>query len=401
MRRQRNTHRVRTRSARRGSLYLVVLGTTMIVAVTALAAMSASRVELHAAVRGFDSRDARLRARSSIEHAVSWINANDNWRTLLENNTAQDEVTLGVGRFSWRVVDQDGSLTDDRRDHATIVGEGRVGDSIAVEQVSIEPDGRALTCLEANIHATTSISVSGSARVSGSGLIVASDMISSSNGTIDLDCEADMITGNTYNGATLESVPPREAPGEHVFDYYEMRGTVINMSDLPPFADCRLITLTMLSSTSNPYGDLNPLGIYVIDCEGQCLVITDASVNGTLVVLNADAGVIVRGTADLSPTAQNHPSLLVQGDVRFGSTDGFTALFDNLSASGIVYVTGTTTVTSDLGFGGSLISGGVEVYDGADLQVTQTTYSLDYPPPGFTAGNDVRILPASWSRTGR
>lgn len=133
-----------SRKHRRGGyLYIATLATTTIVAVIGLAAMSVARVKLKIAETGNDRSEAFLLSLSGIECGISNINANSSWRSTYSNDTEYPAtpIALGNGTMTYKFVDDDGDLTDDTADIATLYGIGRVGDAVYVQTVTIEPDG--------------------------------------------------------------------------------------------------------------------------------------------------------------------------------------------------------------------------------------------------------------------
>jgi hypothetical protein len=77
------------------------------------------------------------------------------------------------------------------------------------------------------------------------------------------------------------------------------------------------------------------------------------------------------------------------------STDVYPGLI-----KGLVYMTGNLSVTQDCTAKGCIIVGGtVTVTD--RLVLTYDAVHRDYPPPGFSSGNKLRLLPGTWRRTTR
>jgi len=71
----------------------------------------------------------------------------------------------------------------------------------------------------------------------------------------------------------------------------------------------------LLSPSSNPFGDTNPDGIYVLDMNGARLTIRNSRIHGTLVLLNpANVSQLGDGTPfAMSPANPDYPTLLVSG----------------------------------------------------------------------------------------
>ncbi|MEO0531910.1 MAG: hypothetical protein AAF266_15250 [Planctomycetota bacterium] len=421
-------------SARRGtSVYVAVMGVGMIVCMVALTTSLTGRLQLRSNQRQGTQVRAQLAAQSGVEFALNWMNRNSDWRTVLTNGVDRAEAGTFGGRFLWRVTDADGDLADDARDHAVLHVTGydsvRKLSAYAIE-VDIEPAGRALTCLESSIHVNVLASISRDASVSGTGIISANEEINGggNRASIDLDAEAVWkLLGGQYNGNETEGVPAREMPSEHVFDWYVERGTEIKLADIPFSFGSYRFDLQLLSRELNPFGSPDPNGIYWVDCQNNPIDLKWSRFLGTLVLLNAGTSVSYTDVAVYQAAAMNYPALMVQGDLSIDLRSPITGqelreqwIFnynpdgipyegesdsdrtDNRPAriDGIVYATGTITVTDNAIFQGNLIAENLVVNDGRALTVEYRDYAYNYPPPGFSAGQGVRLLPGTFRRVG-
>lgn len=420
-----------TPQRRQGStLYVSVMGVGMIVGVIALTTSLTDRMLLRESEQNHLQLIAAHNARSGVEYALNWMNRTPDWRTALTSGVDTADIETGGGRFRFRVTDTDGDLSDDQRDHAVlrVVGEASEGRATYAVEVDIEPAGRALSCLEASVCSGSDIDLNAHSVVEGSGFLYAGNDISSNGGDINLDAEAaGTASGSGYNAELLEGAPAREMPSEHVFDWYVEHGTEIRITDVPySFGQYRM-DLQLLSRELNPFGDPDPRGIYWIDCQGNAIDLKWSRFLGTLVLLNAGAGMEFTDVAIYQPAAGNYPALMVQGDLSIDLRSPFTGqelreqwIFnynptgipyegvadsdrtDNRPArfDGIVYVTGTLRIDDDSDFQGNVIAGAITIDGDETLDVDYRPYSYNYPPPGFSAGQGARMLPGSYRRVG-
>ena len=420
---------------RRGaSVYVAVMGVGTIVAMSALTTSTIGRLALRDNQTQAELTQAELNARSGIEHALNWMNRNPEWRRTVGNGVDQPAVLLAEGKTVWRVTDADGSLQDDARDHAVLRAEGLCGlndRTVAVLEVDIEPAGRGLGCLDSAIHAESSVYLESGSTIEGSGLVT-------SNGDIEADsadCGLDVLAvgdvlGSSYNGGTQAAAGPVESPGEHVFDWYVMQGTEIKLSELDGILSSpdKRLTNAELGRFLNQYGEINPYGIYWIDCGGISVRLRWTRGLGTLVLLNAGPSTRIEDVMLYQAEARNYPVLLVQGDLRFDLRSSLTGqtLYeesgqnynpaglpyegvedsddsDNYPArlDGIVYATGVIEISDESEVHGCLIGNDILVDSGETLTVEHREYAANYPPPGFSAGTGVRILPGTWRRVAR
>ncbi len=417
------------RTHRRGSLYVAVMGVTMIVAMMALTAMHVVRLNLNSAIGRHDRYEAALLGSSAVEIALIALANDPDWRTNLLSGVEYPAtpVTLGGGTFTFKLVDEDGNLADDLSDSVMLQGIGRVGGVTHVEQVRLQPTGSGLTCLEASLHCHGDIST-------GSDTDLTTNQIVSSNGSIDTAGWNSSITGDTeavgsingnISGNKTSGITPRQMPGSSVFDYYVNMGTMIDINQLAAGTVYEL-TNVLLSPQSNPYGSPNPEGIYVIDCQGGNLWIQNVRVFGTLVLLNPAATSSIRRRVHFEPAVVNFPSLLVSGGIQFkydssvqlsesalgvnfnpvgspyqGNEDADMSDTYPCVIKGLVYVSGELDLRWLWNGHHSAVDGVVvcgSIAANSDFLLTYRSTFLDYPPPGFAAGNEMEISPGSWVR---
>ncbi len=120
---------LRINSNRRGSVYLAVLGTAMIVSVLALSALALQRVQNRMLTCSADIRQAQLNAEAAIELGMLAIKNDPNWRSSYPHGTWFTGRPLGIGNCTLKVEDPDGSLADDPTDSIVLTGIGSAGSS--------------------------------------------------------------------------------------------------------------------------------------------------------------------------------------------------------------------------------------------------------------------------------
>ena len=412
-----------TERPRQGFLYVAVLVTTVLVAVIGLTSVSVGRLELRIASQSSDLVLAQALARAGVENGVLKLSSDPAWRTTMSVNTELPVVPIsrGGGTITYKFVDADGSLSDDASDAVEVVGIGRVGDVTVVDSVRLYPTGSALTCLESslccagNIQLGLLITLSTNQFVSSNGNINAGLLGSSINGS----AQAVGTISGTVSGSKVSGITARQLPGSDVFEYYKDNGTWIDIDSIPSYA----ITSTVLSPASNPYGtETNAEGIYVIDCEGRNLSITNSRIVGTIVLLNPGSTAHVGNSVRWDPVSPNYPALMVSGSISLvhgtsdlnesslgvnfnptgtpydGDEDADTADTYPSEIRGLVYVSGTfkNTLSGGNPIKGVLVCQASQIWSNCSLHYRSTF--LTYPPPGFATGNPMRISPGSWKR---
>src|SRR5436305_1455951 len=93
------------RRPRRGTIYLLVLISSLIVATIGLASLQLLRVQGRAASDSNDFMEARLYARAALEIGMLKVRNDPNWRTNLGNGAWVTNQAIGNGAFSLSAVD--------------------------------------------------------------------------------------------------------------------------------------------------------------------------------------------------------------------------------------------------------------------------------------------------------
>lgn len=170
------------RPARAGAVYALVLIVGMLLTVLALAGVSINRVNARSNVDSGDWKEAQMLAFSGVEHAMTQINADANWRTTYAAQTVQQ--SLGRGTFSWQAVDElDGNLPDNSSQPFVVLSTGAVGNASYTLHVTLTPPSGNLAC---GVYTPTTISLASGASI---------DTYNSTLG--------DYGTGNTGGGAAV------------------------------------------------------------------------------------------------------------------------------------------------------------------------------------------------------
>jgi len=232
--------RRRDKLNRRGSVYLAVLGTGLIVSLLALSALALQRLQNRMLSASADVRQAQLNAESAIELGMLAIKQDSNWRTTYANGTWFSNRSTGDGACTLEVADPvDADLSDNATDPIVMTGIGTSGTSgTAVQRVvrTFDSNVESLDCLRSSVAAGGNISITGAVlRATDSGLISANST-SATSSTIDGQVQAMTVTGSTYSGTTQQVAAadrPTMPDWSTAFDYYRTNGTEININSLP------------------------------------------------------------------------------------------------------------------------------------------------------------------------
>lgn len=413
---------------RRGSTYIVVLGSSLVVTVIGMAAVMAARVERRSTEGAADMTAARFYAQSAIELGCYLIDSDPNWRTNRVNGTWVSNRTIKTGTLSLLGVDpNDADLSNSATDPLVLTGIGVEGEAKYNLQVSLQAKIPPLSCLETAVHADNDVNVV-SATVTCNQIISANDSVTAAASTVTADIEAvNAINGTTFVGTTTTGITARKMPDATVFDFYLNNGTVIPFAKIPTNSGITTIENVVISPASNPYDPAtNAQGIYVINCGSQPLHIHNARIVGTLVLINPRTDSEVSASVNWEPAVANYPAMLVSGSFIFAMTNvglSETTIGVNLNPSGapaggsvdmdttdvyrsviggLVYVSGDATVYNQTTIDGGLVVGiTLTCQAPSGSAAPNFGYRSQYynsPPPGFTDTPKMVISPGSWKQ---
>ncbi len=421
-------HMTPHRARRVGAIYVVVVMVSLLVASLAMTAISAS----HAYIRTINSRSQQqaveLAVMGAVERSVAAINATDNWRRLHQNDVfvALASVQHASGETlecRYKIIDSDGDLDDGSQDPCQLFVSVELGDKSFSVSGSLVPNGPPLNCLEYAVASEGTIEVAAMTSMTCDTKIATNSLINA-GGILVANCYASgNISGNIY-GEQQTLTTRLEFPGDELLSYYQRVGTEISLDSLFQFNGTYVLDYFLLSPFENTLtGQLNPHGIYVIDCGGMQIDIGNCRLQCTLVLVNLGRSCNLEDRIFWEPPSASHPALLADGDIalrmkdeplleadanfnfnppstpyRGASDDSKHSAYPS-QVRGLVYSTGqirTSGLLNSPRVWGSLISrGGIQ--GGIKLQLTHRD-QLDHPPLGFRDFSKVRLLPGTLRR---
>lgn len=410
---------------RGGYLYVGIMLVATLVGIIGLTAVRVGRLHLRAAVDASASGHAASLSNSAIEHALAILQTDADWRTTYQPDVEYPAVpvAMGTGSWTWKLVDDDGSLTDDDSDFVRVVGTGRDGDATIVQSVTLYPTGVPVEVMTYPLHSHGDLSLSAGVTVSTNGSVSSNAQLAGPlSASVSGNAVASSSINVTVSGATTIA-PARQMPGSSVFEYYEARGTHIPVGSLPLSGSVRVLESAVLSAASNPFGTGQPGGLYIIDCQNQTIEIRNCRIVGTLLLLNPGVSSRVTGAILWDQSVAGFPALLVDGDLLMNlttsaldeatlstnfnpagtayqeETDSDTADSYPTAINGGIYVAGDLTVSSTVTApvtGTVIATGDILAQSSGTFQFDATSFAS--PPPGFAAGNPMLIVPGSQRR---
>lgn len=122
-----------------GGVYLAVLGAAMIITVIGVSALLAVTVQRRISIATSEATAARFHAHAAIELALHQLANDSNWRTTYTNDTWANVDEMQGGSLQFKLIDDDGSLSDDPLDAVWLVGRGDVGQAVRITKVLLQP----------------------------------------------------------------------------------------------------------------------------------------------------------------------------------------------------------------------------------------------------------------------
>ncbi len=410
--------------------YVLVLGTVMALTVISLSAITAMRIRWRSTKNSSDVIQTRLFAQSAVDLGMLEIEKNPNWRQQKTNGIWATNIPIGNGFYNLSVVDPvDADLNNDEMDFVLMTGTGWLNQARYKLQITLQPQPVPISSLASGLHAGNDI-VMNTATITSDSVLSANDTITANNAIINADAEAvNNISGSSYNGTNTVTITSKIMPRLGVFDYYLTAGTTIAYNDLTTGATSKVIENVVLSPANNPYGLklLNTEGIYVIDCAGADVKITNSRIVGTLLLINPGANSAVENAIQWEPAVANLPALLVDGSMilsydnialaELGAPDNInynpintpyndvedTDTLDTYPSeiNGMIYISDNVTVYNNITVNGTLLVGNTATLEDPGLNMANVNIVYDdiyfqNPPPGFTDTPNMTIAQGSW-----
>ena len=363
--------------SRRGTIYLLVLVTSVIV--TMIGLLGFKMIHAQAAVARADTQrdEAAVLAESAVQWGVHYTLLKDNWRASTTSGTTVRSVNLGQGQITVVITDADGDLDNGDADVFTISGTGTIGSASQTYEVTIGP------CVGAAHPALNdSLTVSGT-------LYADQDTVTLESGGTAIDHKSSIKRRISNKVITVTN--PVDIPDPSLITTWEGMGTVITRA-----MHGGQINLTAMSSAVAPFGVTpDPNGIYIVDAEESNLTISNTQITGTLVVTNLGGNPLVLNDSVLRFGPNGGPTLIVDGEMNFES--------DALSEiqQGILYINGNANIKNNMILLGKLMATGNVAVDASVGYVTMNEHpsAILGPPAGFTiSSGGFEVVPGSWQR---
>lgn len=400
--------------SKRGSIYLIVLSTTVLVTSIALLGVEAQRNTARSVELIVNSSKARANCQSAFETALQQLTTTSNWRSKLNSGSAAFEYTDSSGNTQKVIVTDpvDGNLADDQWEDIVLSSTATQNGATQSFSVQLKPVVDPDPALAYGLYSAGTITFESVTFSSNRAIYSRGNVIASASSVYSPVGSSGTISGSTYYGSNRTNLPLERATDPAVISQWESRGTVINASDIPS----RQIRTVALGPGLNPYGSktTNASGIYVIDCQNGSLTISNCRIVATLIIKNCTS-LKFSGSVSIQSPSSTQPTLLVDGsaDIELSNTDlGELTNLTNFNPSGVpnsgitdidtldtypsringlMYITGALRIAGTSRLIGVVICGSdVKIASNVGLQYSSGFYND--PPSGFKQSGGFAIV---------
>jgi hypothetical protein len=299
-------------SYRRGSAYIIVLSTVMVVTLTAAGGMALLSGYGRMATSGQHRHKAQALAESALALGVAALE-----RALLGNLPADGRTLVAPRQYGGATLQA--ATTAPLSAHSfwslnqPIALRASAANGAAYQAISavIEPRVTPMPIYSLALYAGGTLTFQ-NVRFATRGTIGSNGGVTLTGSTVRANVEtAGEITGSGLSGTTSTRRPP-----------YAMADSAVMLGWLSTVGTATSVTTAgqnfskVLISPEHPLGPVkNPHGIYILNCMNQTITFRDSRVYGTLVLLNPGPGSVIEGSTYMAPVDPAFPALVVQGSI--------------------------------------------------------------------------------------
>lgn len=220
---------------RRGSIYLAVMATALIVSLLGLSALALQRLQRRSFEQTEDEAQARLNAETAIAIGMERVRSDAQWRAHHSSGVWENNVPLAAGDCTLEGIDPaDGNLANSSNDPLLLIGTGRRGTAVHRIERMLVPRNDMPIGPDTALLAAKTLEFNG-ASVYCSHTLRTNDQATASNASINADVAATgRINGSTFRRKTTSGVAPVPLPdAAALIGNYRSQGTAIDINTLP------------------------------------------------------------------------------------------------------------------------------------------------------------------------
>ena len=402
---------------RRATIYVMVLGTALLVALIGISAMTAVRVRQRSVTGGNSAIVARHCAQSAVELGLLTLKTDTAWRTSKPNGVWISDQNLGSGTLTLEVTDpNDADLADSDAEAVIMTGTGNCAEARYQLQVTLVPTIEPLEALSTCLHSGGNIMINNWRVLDCRDAPVSTNARLTNVGYLYADVEANSVLAiRSISGTITAPAPSKDLPDPEVIEEYLALATAI------PFTGT--LQRAPLTSTYNPWGAANTDGVYSIDTGGSNLNISALRLDGTLLINTRGGTVYLGQDVHFKPARKDYPTLIVNGNLQLqidclhplresswginfnppnapyeGHADADTIDEYPNAIYGLIHVTGNLVIEDDTLVHGVIICNGSVTFN-EDLTIEHDPDLVANPPLHYTCFGTPAIAPGTWRQS--
>lgn len=227
---------------RSGTIYIMAMGASLIVACLAIAGLQSVRIQRRMNDQIAQTANARNLAEAGIEFVRLQMHTDTNWRSFFVNGVPVTRTTTG-GSFSVTLLDTvDGNIANRTTDPVVVTSTGRFGDSTQKLSARMDPQNQLFAACRSALYATDSIEFKGCTVTANQWAYCENTTKIRSNPTVNMNVLSNSFSGNqakitqrSITGGTWPMQTPNLNPisSSYVGKYYHDNGVIIQASDIP------------------------------------------------------------------------------------------------------------------------------------------------------------------------
>lgn len=230
---------------RRGTIYVLVLLSSLVVAAIGLSSLQLIRLQSRTAGDNADFIAARCYARAALEIGMLRIRNDPFWRRNFGNGAWLVNQSIGTGTFSLSAVDPiDGDVTIGDNHPVILTGIGMQGAAAFKTSARLEVGPRVGSCLELSMISGDDTNITSAILTSNQSIGVNGDISSVLGSTVSADVEAyGSISGSTYTKTRNQTTATLDMPNPSTaLNYYLSNGSTISYSALQLWVQSQSLT---------------------------------------------------------------------------------------------------------------------------------------------------------------
>jgi len=297
------------RRERRGSLYFLVLVSGVVLVGLVLGVTSLLMEFRHTSRVETQIKQAEAYAELGIRHGLYYTKNDPGWRGRLSNGQWMVDVSNGEGIYTLRGEDPvDGNLENYKSDPVVLTCTATVGR--ASRTLQVQAHNKPLELLRYALAGADDLTITNHVRITGD-VTVNGDIDKSGADTWiwgDVECGGTITETKNISGTVTEGAEAKDfLDTVEILNFYKNRATLI------PFRS--VIENVVLSPSSNPFGETNEEGVYLVNCANREFEIKNCRILGTLILVNPGANSHIEKAIHWQSYRADYPALLVEGNI--------------------------------------------------------------------------------------